>query len=117
MDTQQTSNAVRYFTPGELAMFVRMCREGKGWTQETLAEISGLTVRTIQRVERAESSSVDTRRALARAFEIEDIDFFNKPHTFKSAEQLRAETEEFQRNHVMLDTEVANTGKQLAELA
>ena len=49
-----------------------------GWSQETLAELSGLTVRTIQRVEAGQTSSLDTRRALARGFEIPDTDVFLK---------------------------------------
>jgi transcriptional regulator with XRE-family HTH domain len=103
MDAEVKQTQTRPFTPEELASFVIVFRQALGWTQETLEEISGLNVRTIQRVERAEPSSVDTRRALARAFDLEDIDVFNKPHTFKSEEQIRKEAEEFQRKNVTLD--------------
>jgi hypothetical protein len=44
---------------------------------------------TVQRVENGEPSSVDTRRALARAFKIENIDVFNKPHAFSSSEKIK----------------------------
>lgn len=112
-----TEANVRLFSPEELATFVAMYRQSLGWSQETLAEISGLTARTIQRVEKGETSSTDTRRALARAFQIEDIDAFNKPHPFKSHEQIKKEAEEFQRKHMTLPVSVATDGKQLADLA
>jgi transcriptional regulator with XRE-family HTH domain len=101
----------------ELAILVTMRRQALGWTQETLAEISGLTVRTVQRVEKGEASSVDTRRAIARAFQMEDIDALNKPHAFKSPEQIKKEAEELRTKHMTLSVSVAQTGKQLAELA
>jgi transcriptional regulator with XRE-family HTH domain len=113
----ETVSQLRTISPKELALLVTLQRQGMGWTQETLAEISGLTVRTVQRVEKGEASSVDTRRALARAFQIEDIDAFNKPHAFKSAEQLKQEAEEFQNKHMSLPVSVAAFGKQLADLA
>jgi hypothetical protein len=44
-----------------------------------LAGLAGLTERTIQRVEDGQPSSLDTRRAIARAFGIKDLDVFEKP--------------------------------------
>jgi DNA-binding XRE family transcriptional regulator len=55
-------------TPAEVAEITKALREAKKWTQETLAEVAGLTNRTIQRVENGEPSSLDTRRAIAGAF-------------------------------------------------
>ena len=63
-------------------------REVFQWSQETLAELAGLNVRTVQRVENAKSASTDTRRALTAAFEIEDIDAFNKPFAIPTEEVL-----------------------------
>jgi hypothetical protein len=54
-------------------------RSTEGEIQATLSELSGLTERTIQRIEGGEPCSVDTRRTLARAFDWQDIDVFNKP--------------------------------------
>ena len=45
-------------------------RKERGWSQEKLAAISGLSERTIQRVEKDGTCSLDTRMALAIAFEI-----------------------------------------------
>jgi transcriptional regulator with XRE-family HTH domain len=104
----------RVLTEQELALLVTMFRQAHGWSQETLAELAGLSARTVQRVERAEPSSPDTRRALARAFEMEDIDTLNKGHVFKTQEQINREAEEFQRGHVTLDLKIARSGKELA---
>jgi transcriptional regulator with XRE-family HTH domain len=69
-------------TNEQVAILVKLYRDGLVWSQETLAEISGLTVRTIQRVEAGEPSSLDTRRAIARAMKILDMDIFMKPWPF-----------------------------------
>jgi transcriptional regulator with XRE-family HTH domain len=116
-DAKEADLQLRVMAPKELALFVTLRRQGLGWTQETLAEISGLTVRTVQRVENGEPSSVDTRRALARAFKIENIDVFNKPHAFSSSEKIKKDAEEFKKNHLTLAVTVAATGKRLANLA
>lgn len=49
---------------------VRQLREQRAWSQEQLAEIAGINVRTLQRVESAGGGSLDTRMALAAALEV-----------------------------------------------
>jgi transcriptional regulator with XRE-family HTH domain len=56
---------MRVLTPQELSLIIVEQRQQRGWTQATLAKLSRLTERTIQRIEGGEPSSVDTRRALA----------------------------------------------------
>jgi hypothetical protein len=73
-------------------------------------------VRTVQRVERSEPSDFDTRRAIARAFELEDIDALNKPFAIPTVEELKAAKEQFDREHIMLEALPLTTGKQLAVL-
>ena len=53
----------------------------RAWTQEHLAKISGLSHRTIQRVEREGSGSMETKKALAATFEIDacDLDYEGIP--------------------------------------
>ena len=58
-------------------MLVRKLRIEKGWSQETLAEVSGLSVRTIQRVERGGNASLETLGALAAVLET-DISSLSK---------------------------------------
>jgi len=50
---------------------VRELREGRGWTQSHLAEVTGLDERTIRRVERGSTPALDTLQALAQAFDVE----------------------------------------------
>ncbi|MGX9418863.1 2TM domain-containing protein [Vibrio sp. RC27] len=52
-------------------MIVRKLRLKKGWSQEHLSQLSGLSVRTIQRIERGQSPSLDSQQALAAVFEID----------------------------------------------
>ena len=117
MTTAETATSPRMPTLQEFAFCIKLFRELRKWSQEQLAEISGLTVRTIQRVEKGEPSSTDTRRALARAFELEDIDAFNKPISIPNAEELKAQQEQFEKDHITLKALPLTTGKELAKLA
>jgi transcriptional regulator with XRE-family HTH domain len=115
--TQEGMFDMRALTPQELASIVSTERQNRGWTQATLGEVSGLTERTIQRVEGGEPSSLDTRRALARAFEWEDIDVFRKPWRIPNAERLQKEQERFERETVPLSIVRFTSGRQARELA
>gem|GEM_PF-826228 len=50
---------------------LRRLRDERSWTQEHLATVSGLSLRTIQRIEREGNASADSRLALAGAFQID----------------------------------------------
>lgn len=113
--TEQTQP--RLLTEGELAVVVKFLRESRQWSQEQVADLSGLSVRTIQRVERGDTSGFDTRRAIARAFDFEDIDALNKPFSIPTAEEMQAAKEKFDHEHVTLKAHPLETGKQLAKLA
>lgn len=52
-------------------MLVQKLRLQKGWSQEQLAVLSGLSVRTIQRLEGGKPASVETLKAVASVFEID----------------------------------------------
>jgi transcriptional regulator with XRE-family HTH domain len=52
-------------------MLVRKLRLQRGWSQEQLAELTGLSVRTIQRVERGQKPGLETATSLASVFEVE----------------------------------------------
>jgi len=52
-------------------MLVQKLRLQRGWSQEQLAIVSGLSVRTIQRIERGQSASLETLATLASVFEID----------------------------------------------
>ena len=102
--SDQTDHIVerRVPTSADLALLIRVLRQASEWTQETLAELSGLTVRTIQRVEKGDPSSLDTRRALARGFGYDDLEVFNKPWPMLDPEKLKAQSEELERTTVVV---------------
>lgn len=56
-----TSGQPRLLSLAELAALIRRMREVYQWSQETLAKLAGLNVRTVQRVENAKSASFDIR--------------------------------------------------------
>jgi len=111
-----TQTAPRHLTPTELAVLVKLYRELRKWSQEQLADISGLSARTVQRVEEGLASSTDTRRALARAFEVEDINVFNKAHVIPTAEQLAEEKARFEKERITLQGQRILSGKQLGKM-
>lgn len=51
-------------------MIVRKLRLQRGWSQEQLATLTGLSIRTIQRIERGQSPGLDSLTALAAVFEV-----------------------------------------------
>ena len=53
-------------------MIVQQMRLKRGWSQQQLADLSGLNVRTIQRIERGQQASLESFKALGAAF---DVDF------------------------------------------
>ena len=52
-------------------MLVYKLRLQKGWSQEQLADLSGLSVRTIQRIENGQAASVESLKSLASVFEVD----------------------------------------------
>ncbi|MDR1988833.1 MAG: helix-turn-helix domain-containing protein [Acidobacteriaceae bacterium] len=52
-------------------MQVQKLRLQRGWSQQQLAELSGLSVRTIQRIENGQTASTETLKSLAAVFEVD----------------------------------------------
>lgn len=67
-------------------MLVRKLRIEKGWSQETLAQVSGLSVRTIQRIERGGKASLETLGALAAVLEVDISTLATETGMFKQQE-------------------------------
>jgi transcriptional regulator with XRE-family HTH domain len=55
-------------------MLIQKLRLQRGWSQEQLADLSGLSVRTVQRLERGQTASVESLKALGAAFEVDFSD-------------------------------------------
>ncbi len=52
-------------------MIVRKLRLQRGWTQEQLAQLTGLSTRSIQRIERGGALSLETMNSLAAVFGVD----------------------------------------------
>lgn len=61
------------------ASVVKEARTQRGWTQQQLAEIAGLSLRTIQRVESQGQASVETCSALCAVLEVERETLLQQP--------------------------------------
>lgn len=114
---ENDKNPPRLLTPIEFGLLVLMTRNYRKWSQETLAELSRLSVRTIQRIEGGESASTETKRALASAFGCEDIDQFDKPTKIPTLEEMERNQKEIDAKYMSLNAEVVVSGRQLASLA
>jgi transcriptional regulator with XRE-family HTH domain len=64
---------------------IRILRIQRGWTQEQLAEIAGISSRTVQRAETANCAAFETVRAIAGAFGT-DFDQLLNPEACRASE-------------------------------
>lgn len=63
---------------------VRAERERRAWSQEQLAEVTGVSLRTVQRVETSGSASFETAKALAAVFEVDVVSLRSQPEVASS---------------------------------
>ena len=75
-------------------MIVRKLRLRHGWSQDQLAEFTGVTVRTIQRLERGHKPSLETAKALAAVFEVNVTTFTQEHDTMNPKENQPRELDE-----------------------
>lgn len=102
-------------TSTQIGALVKSLRELQGWTQETLAELSGLSDRSIRRIEHGDPADRDSLRALARAFQFEDIDLFTKPMAIPTAEQVAEYERKLEAETVVVAVEPL-TGRSLRDI-
>ncbi|NQZ23250.1 MAG: helix-turn-helix transcriptional regulator [Colwellia sp.] len=74
---------------------IQKLRTQKCWSQDELASVSGLSIRTIQRVEKAGNASLETVKALASVFEVE-------PAYLQSSKEIQQVTFNFICKHAWL---------------
>lgn len=60
----------------ERAKYIKSARKERGWPQGQLADVAGVNLRTIQRIERDGVASLETQKAIAAALDI-DVKFLN----------------------------------------
>ena len=51
--------------------YIKELRTARAWSQEQLAQVSDLSVRTIQRIENGEPASFETLKSIASAFDLD----------------------------------------------
>ena len=68
---------------------IKKMRLERHWSQDQLSEMSGLSIRTIQRIEKGENAGLESLKSLAAVFEINIADSDKK----KEIEQIRKEEE------------------------
>jgi transcriptional regulator with XRE-family HTH domain len=88
-------------------MIVKKLRLQRGWSQEQLAVLTDLSIRTIQRVERGQSPSLETARSLATIFEVDLIVFKPGESSMKDSNtKVTLETKDrHDRNTILKDDE------------
>jgi len=69
-------------------------RKSKGWTQDHLAEESGLSIRTIQRLEAGDDASLDTLRLVAEALNVSINELFEKVEDTTKQKEITHFTQE-----------------------
>lgn len=75
-------------------MLIQKLRLKQGWSQQQLADASGLSVRTIQRIEAGNPASMESLKCLAAVFEV-DVTTLNPEETMAAAtETLESKQEE-----------------------
>ncbi len=68
---------------------IKNLRERRAWSQDQLAEVAGVSVRTVQRIEKGDEPSLETLKSLASAFEIDVAEFTVTPPDQKTSEHAR----------------------------
>jgi len=80
-------------------------RKEKGWSQEQLAAISGLSGRTIQRIEKDGACSLESKMALAAALEIAPYALDNQTPIF--------DKNKINESHYLFENSIKEIGKEI----
>lgn len=69
--------------PKLLSIWIRSLRTCQSLSQDAVAAAGGIDVRSVQRAETGEKTSVQTRRSIARGLGYQNIEVFNDPQSTK----------------------------------
>ncbi len=91
-------------------MIVKKLRLQQSWSQEQLSQFSGLSVRTIQRIERGQQASLESIKSLAAVFQI-DINELQPEQVMNkqegTREQVKVENPAMTTNQVSIEEQKA----------
>lgn len=115
------STKIQKLSPRVLGFWVRCMRTSHKWSQEALAETSGLTPRTIQRIEAGEPVNAATRRSLARGLGYENYDVFDDPNFAVEIHKLLETISEYSEkeqypDHIKILAVPVNSGHSIGNL-
>lgn len=110
--------------PKTLGFWIKLLRNASNLSQDALAVASGLTVRTVQRVEAGGRANLQTRRSLARGLGYEDPGIFEDPEFIEAVNNILAEQaaiagraqEALHPDHIKLAVTATRSGADLATL-
>lgn len=86
---------------------IKKMRLERHWSQEQLAEMSGLSVRTIQRIENGENAGLESLKSLATVFDT-NIEDSNKKTELKQVRKEEAYIEKLKGFYKLLGLAVLN---------
>ena len=86
-------------------MIIRKLRLQHGWSQEELAAMTGLNVRTIQRAEKGHRMSLETKRSLAAVFEVSKNSLQQEELTMTNLPENTPKQDETFDNAALIDQE------------
>jgi hypothetical protein len=119
------TKATNLLEPGVLGFWVRCIREAGHMSQDALAALSRVDIRTIQRMEVGNAVSITTQRCIARALGYENPDIFDDPefaleiHKFLEGAQAikRSALEKEHPDRIRVKAARALNGEALGRLA
>ena len=80
-------------------MNIKKLRLERGWSQQQLADISGVSGRTIQRIENGANAGLDSQNALAAAFELSLSDLQLKLSAYETRDTVEKMEEQVNNLH------------------
>lgn len=72
-------------------MIVRKLRLQRGWSQEQLAEMMDVSIRTVQRIERGHKPGLETSKSLAAVFGVDLATFNPGDNTMNEVQELKTD--------------------------
>ena len=75
-------------------MVIRKLRLQRGWSQEQLAEMCDISVRTVQRLERGDTASTETLKAIAAVFDVHFSELQGEPPVMNDDTSISYEEKE-----------------------
>lgn len=118
------ATATLMLSPNLLAFWVKALRTASNWSQEALAASANVNVRTVQRVETGQPTTITTRRALARGFGYDNVDIFDDPTFIQTVQGMIADARKADKetlaeqfpDHVPVPVLIVESGSELARM-